>query len=120
MDEKVNFKWTSQGGRDLLHRVGLGAMVHWINRVDISVKRYGVKGTTYARWHRKAGKNFSLHPTFLLFSLLSFLTLFHDASTLLMCLNIRQHGRTLRVSGDQHHPLCYILPVHPPLHANKQ
>jgi len=23
IDEKVNFKWTSQGGRDLLHRVGL-------------------------------------------------------------------------------------------------
>ena len=82
MDEKVNFKWTSQGGRDLLHRVW--DWVRWINRVDISVKRYGVKGTTYARWHRKAGKNFSLHPTFLLFSFLFFLTLFHDASTLLM------------------------------------
>lgn len=39
-------------------------MVHWINRVDM--KRYGVKGTAYARWQAKK-LLFFLCVTFLLF-----------------------------------------------------
>lgn len=105
------------------------AMVHWINRVDM--KRYGVKGTAYARWQAKK-LPFFLYVTFLLFLFCPLdspvFFIFHDASALLMCL---YEDSTHSVGRPEYQGSnttgCYnppppptLLPPGPPSHANKQ